>query len=307
MARRPLDVIIDTDPGIDDACALLAALASPRLRVRAVIATGGNVPVRQAAGNVRRVLAVARPAEMPLVGLGLEPPGKGLDATCVHGPDGLAQAPVEPLDVPVREVGKVVAQVLAETEGSVSLLALAPLTTVRWMLGEVPDLRGRLEKVVVMGGATAVPGNASSVAEFNFWRDPEAAAAVIHSGLPVNLVPLDVTNRWLVTEHDLRRHLRRRTQRQRVLRHLLRYAIGTHRKLGHPTALVHDAVALTALVRPSALHWKPMQCDVEVHGVLTRGMLVSERRPNVEAHPNVSVATGGRMRTLSDVLWRLLR
>jgi len=158
-----------------------------------------------------------------------------------------------------------------------------------------------------MGGALSVSGNVTSAAEFNFWRDPEAAAAIIHSGLPVSLVPLDVTSRWPVTEHDLRQHLRRRTERQRVLRHLLRYAIRTHQKLGLPAALVHDAVALTALVRPSALHWKPIQCDVEVHGVLTRGMLVSERRPEVETHPNVTVATGARMRTLSDVLWGLLQ
>jgi len=302
-----LDVIIDTDPGIDDACALLAALASPRLRVRALIATGGNVAARQALQNVRRVLAVAQPSKMPLLGVGLDPPGKGLDATHVHGPDGLAQASVTPAKIPAQDASQVVTQVLKEADGNVTLLALAPLTTIRWLLAEVPDLRARLGQVVVMGGAVAVPGNVSPVAEFNFWRDPEAAAEVIRSGLDVSLVPLDVTRRWQITGLDIRRHLRRQTNRHRFLRHLLRYSIKTHEELGVPAALVHDAVALAALLRPGLFRWQPMYLDVETRGNLTRGMVVAERRPSVGLRPNAAVATGMRTRALGDFLWRMLR
>ena len=307
VVRRPLDVIIDTDPGIDDACALLAALASRRLRVRAVIATGGNVPARQAVKNVRRVLAVARPEGVPLLGLGLDAPGKGLDATRVHGPDGLARASVTPAKIPAQDASQVVTQVLTETDGNVALLALAPLTTVRWLFDQVPDFRARVAQVVVMGGALAVPGNVSPVAEFNFWRDPEAAAAVVRMGLPLRLVPLDVTERWEVTADDLRRRLTGRSRRQRFLRHLLRYAVRTHEKLLSRGASVHDLVALAALLRPGLFRWQPTYLDVETRGILTRGMVVAEGRPHIKRRPNVSVALGVRTRALGDFLWGLLQ
>jgi len=307
MVRKPLDVIIDTDPGIDDACALLAALSSPRLRVRAIVASGGNVPARQALLNVRRVLAVARPTEMPLLGVGLDPPGKGLDATYVHGPDGLAGAQVAPVEVSAQDADAVVAQVLQESKGRIALLALAPLTTVRWLLTEVPALRARLEQVVVMGGAVDVPGNVTPVAEFNFWRDPEAAAALMQTGLPLKLVPLDVTERWEVTAQALRRQLTRRSRRQRFLRHLLRYAIRTHEKLIDRGALVHDAVALGALCRPGLFRWQLEQLAVETRGTLTRGMVVVDRRPHPRLLPNVSVAVGLRRKALDEFLWGLLR
>jgi len=307
MAHRPLDVIIDTDPGIDDACALLAALASPRLRVRAVIATGGNISARQAAQNVRRVLAVARPAEMPLVGLGLDPPGEGLDAKHIHGPDGLAEAPGEPAKVPVGEPSEVVARVLRESRQSVALLALAPLTTVRWLFEQVPDFRARVARVVVMGGAVGVPGNVTSVAEFNFWRDPESAVAILRMGLPLRLVPLDVTGRWEVSADDLRRRLTGRSRRRQFLRRLLRYAVRTHGRLLKRGALLHDAVALAALLRPGLFRWRPMHLDVEARGILTRGMLVAEGRAHVHRRPNAKVAMGLRRGALEDFLWGLLR
>jgi len=307
MKPRPLDVIVDSDPGIDDACALLAALASPGLKVRGIIAGGGNVPARQTLVNVRRVLAVSQPDEMPLVAAGLDPPGQGLDATYVHGPDGLAQAPGREADVSVLEVGHLVERALGATDGPLALLALAPLTTVRWMLDGLPDFRARLGQVVIMGGAVTVPGNVTSVAEFNFWRDPEAAASVLRSELALRLVPLDVTSRWEVTEKDIDTHLDGRTDRQRFLRHLLDHLTRSHRKLGHPSALLHDAVALAALLRPELFLWRDLQLEVETHGILTRGMVVTERRPNVTPRPNVSVALDVDLAELDDFLWGLLR
>lgn len=307
MARALLNVIIDTDPGIDDACALLAALASRRLRVRAVIATGGNVLARQALKNVRRVLAVARPDEVPLLGLGLDAPGKGLDATLVHGPDGLAQASVTPAKIPAQDASQVVTQVLTEADGNVALLALAPLTTVRWLFDQVPDFRARVASVVVMGGALAVPGNVSPVAEFNFWRDPEAAAAIVRMGLPLHLVPLDVTERWEVTHDSLRRRLRRRSRRQHFLRHLLRYAVRTHQKLLSRGAFVHDLVALAALLHPGLFRWQAMHIDVETRGALTRGMVIAERRAHVPRRPNAKVATGVRRSALEEFAWGTLQ
>jgi inosine-uridine nucleoside N-ribohydrolase len=322
MAQRPLNLIIDTDPGIDDACALLAALASPRLRVRAIIASGGNVQASQALLNVRRVLAVAQPPEMPLLGLGLDPPGTGLEATHIHGPDGLAEAPVAPLNMLTLDACEAVRRALLQCQGEVALLALAPLTTVRVLLAEVPGFRGRLKQVVVMGGAVPVPGrggwapgNVTSVAEFNFWRDPEAASAVLHLGLPIRLVPLNVTERWEVTCRALRDHVRGRSTRAAFLRHVLRYAIRSHVVAEGRGALLHDAVALTALLRPGLFRWQPMYLDVEARGTLTRGMVVadtrrSQREPaknNPQREPNARVAVGVQASALADYLWGLLR
>jgi inosine-uridine nucleoside N-ribohydrolase len=315
MAQRPLNLIIDTDPGIDDACALLAALASPRLRVQAIIASGGNVRAAQALLNVRRVLAVARPAEMPVLGLGLDPPGKGLEATHIHGPDGLGEAPVAPLDLPAVDACEAVRRTLLQCRGEVALLALAPLTTVRFLLADVPGFRARLSQVVVMGGAVGARGNVTPVAEFNFWRDPEAASALLHQGLPISLVPLNVTERWEVTVHTLREHVRGRSSRAAFLRHILRFAIRSHEKVVGQGALLHDAVALAGLLRPGLFRWQPMYLDVETRGTLTRGMVLADgRRPagtptkgDPQREPNANVAVGIQVRAVADYVWGLLR
>jgi inosine-uridine nucleoside N-ribohydrolase len=322
MTQTPLNLIIDTDPGIDDACALLAALASPRLRVRAIIASGGNVQAAQALLNVRRVLAVAQPVEMPLLGLGLDAPGKGLEATHIHGPDGLGEAPVAPLDLPALDACDAVRRVLLGCEGEVALLALAPLTTVRFLLADVPGFRARLSQVVVMGGAVRVPGrggwapgNVTPVAEFNFWRDPEAASALLHLRLPIRLVPLNVTERWEVTSRALRDHIRGRSRRAAFLRHILRYAIRSHEKVVGRGALVHDAVALAGLLRPGLFRWQPLYLDVEARGTLTRGMVVADTAPpervpakrHLHREPNAQVAVGVRVGALADHVWGLLR
>jgi len=159
----------------------------------------------------------------------------------------------------------------------------------------------------VMGGALAVPGNVSPVAEFNFWRDPEAAAAILQMGLPLRLVPLDVTERWEVTAEALRQHLTRRSPRQRFLRHLLQYAVRTHQKLLSRGAFVHDLVALAALLRPGLFRWQPMCLDVETRGTLTRGMVVAERRAHVPRRSNAAVATGLRARALKEFAWGMLQ
>jgi len=315
MAETPLDLIIDADPGIDDACALLAALASPRLRVRAVIASGGNVQAAQALLNVRRVLAVAQPEEVPLLGLGLDPPGKGLEATHIHGPDGLGEAPVAPLDIQALDACEAVRRALRQCRGEVALLALAPLTTVRFLLAEVPELRARLKQAVVMGGAVGVPGNVTPVAEFNFWRDPEAASALLHLRLPISLVPLNVTERWEVTAHTLRNHVRGRSRRAAFLRHVLGYAIQSHLVVVGRGALVHDAVALAGLLRPRLFRWRPLYLDVESRGTLTRGMVVADMRQpygkplksDPQREPNARVAVGMQVRAVADCLWGLLR
>jgi inosine-uridine nucleoside N-ribohydrolase len=153
------------------------------------------------------------------------------------------------------------------------------------------------------------------VAEFNFWRDPEAASALLHLGLPISLVPLNVTERWEVTAHTLRDRVRGRSSRATFLRHILRYSVQSHLAAEGRGALLHDAVALAALLRPGLFRWQPMYLDVEARGTLTRGMVVADRRgperkptkSDLEHEPNANVAVGMQVSAVADYLWGLLQ
>lgn len=200
----PRKIIIDTDPGQDDAVALLLALACPdELEVLGVTCVAGNVPLEMTARNARVICELAGRADMPVFA-GCDRPIEGdpVTATHVHGPTGLDGPYLPEPEMPLQSghaVEFLVDTLRTQKEGTVTLVALGPLTNIATALQTAPDIASRISEIGVMGGAQHVRGNVTRDAEFNIHVDPKAADIVFQSGIPMTLVPLDVTQKMLVT------------------------------------------------------------------------------------------------------------
>ena len=192
-------IIIDTDPGIDDAVAILAALASPEFDILGITTVAGNIGIATTTRNAGRILALARRGEVPVIAGAAGPLSrKGFDVAEIHGNDGLGGVGFPEPSVPPRS-GQAV-EWLAETlrthpAGAIDVLALGPLTNLAQLLADDPEAARRIGRIVAMGGAIREPGNIGPRSEFNLAADPEAAEAVLAAGLPLTLVPLDVTRK----------------------------------------------------------------------------------------------------------------
>lgn len=191
--------IIDTDPGIDDAVAILAALASPEFDLLGITTVAGNIGIATTTRNAGRILALARRSDVPVIAGAAGPLArKGFDVADIHGNDGLGGVGFPEPAAPPRSTHA--SAWLAETligrpAGSVDILALGPLTNIAQLLADAPDAARRIGRIIAMGGAVREPGNVGPRSEFNLAADPEAAEAVLGAGLPLTLIPLDVTRR----------------------------------------------------------------------------------------------------------------
>lgn len=274
-------IIIDTDPGIDDAIALWLALSCPELDLRGVTAVAGNVPVERAAANAARVLALGgiRPGGLPLhagmrtpLAQATKPPDEP-----IHGSDGLGEAEVPSVEWPLptrHAVDWLEAEVRA-APGRITLIALGPCTNVAALLQRLPD-PAMVAEIIVMGGAVGAAGNVTPAAEFNFHTDPEAARIVLQSGARVRLVGLNVTRRALLHAADAER-LAGGDARCRAIAQMSRYYIERYRRThGVAACAMHDPLAVAVAARPDLARWEPYHVDVECRGELTRGMSVAD-------------------------------
>ncbi len=287
-------IILDTDPGVDDALALLLALSSPELEVEAITTVVGNVGQDKANRNARRLLEflevedipVARGADHPLI----EKPRPAED---IHGPEGLGEAklPEPRLKPDGRSAMELILEKAEELGGKLTLIAVGPLTNIAIAYMAEPRLPEMIGELIIMGGAYGVTpygfGNASPVAEFNIWHDPEAASIVFRAGFKLKAVGLDVTteprNRMsprLFSEIEALE-----TPRARLVADLSRGLVRRFNGLS-----LHDPLAVAAAVDPSLIKFKAFHVDVELRGEYTRGMTVTDRRPRSMAPVNVEVA-----------------
>jgi len=318
-------LLIDTDPGIDDALAILLAVSSPEARIEAVTTVAGNVALDRATLNARRILAVAGLDPMPPVGRGAEAPLKRplVTAAHVHGQDGLGNLerfvepggrpryPDPPDDLEMHPAAEVILEAADRWGPDLTLVALGPLTNVAAALSLDARRLGRVGRVVVMGGAIATPGNVTPAAEFNFYVDPEAAAMVLEAGLPVELISLDVTRRVVLAQAVLTDRLRRCAE-DRIAQFILDFtlhgfAFGADREGGG--IVLHDPLAMAVALDPSLVTFEALSVEVECEGKLTRGLSVADRR-DLPSHrkrgPTCHVAVDvDAPRVLSLVLERL--
>ena len=286
------DIILDCDPGHDDAIALLLALASPEVRLLGVSTVSGNQTVERTTANAIRVLDHVDRAEVPVAAGADRPLTRARHvAANVHGETGL-DGPGLPL--PSRGPGAQhaidwIATTLRERADPVTLVATGPLTNVALFLARYPELAAELERVVLMGGAFG-EGNTTPAAEFNIWADPEAACRVFTSGLDVTMVGLDVTHRALMTPAHARR-LADSGRAGKLVADLYEFYVRFHsRAYGWDGAPVHDAVALAHVVDPSLLDTVHCGVVVDTGPELSRGRThVDLRRASWEANCQVAV------------------
>lgn len=291
MARK---VILDVDPGIDDAVAIAMALFDPRLEVVAVTAVAGNVPADQATRNVQAIIEHIDPPRLPRIGAAVRPERDPLvDSRHVFGADGLGNA-----DFPVAELhhvhpsDKVITDEIRQAPDAVTIIALGPLTNIATVFRRDPSLAEQVGQLVIMGGTFRGPGNITPAAEFNIYCDPVAAREVFRSKTTKTLVPLDVTSQVVMTFDLLDQLPDESTNVGSLLRRILPYSFRSHRQLfGLEGTYLHDPVAMLALLEPILFETERLAGDVEVQGELTLGATIFDQRPTAEWRPNIDVAT----------------
>jgi purine nucleosidase/pyrimidine-specific ribonucleoside hydrolase len=282
-------VLLDCDPGHDDAIALLLALGSDELELRGVTTVAGNQTLEKTTANAIRVLELAGRAEVPVAAGSPRPlvrePRVAAD---VHGETGLDGPDLPPARA--APSGQHAVDFLAERLEGTTLVATGPLTNVALLLARYPDARP--ERIVLMGGAVA-EGNVTPAAEFNVWADPEAAARVFSSGWDVTMVGLDVTHRALVTRAHAE-ELRGAGRIGRTVAELLDFYGVFHREIyGFDGSPVHDAVAVAHVIDPTLLELERLNVRVDCCAdELCRGRTVVDVWRRTGLDPNAQVAVG---------------
>src|SRR6266446_5106534 len=294
--RGPFRLIIDTDPGVDDALALLLAMRSPELKIEAITAVAGNVPLDLTLPNALRMVEIAGRTDIPVAAGARAPLVRRLvTAAYAHGENGLGGAVFpEPKTKPVAEPAAVlIRQIIGKFPGEVTLLTIGPLTNIATALNADPELAGMVRSLVMMGGSLS-GGNITPAAEFNVYVDPEAARIVFQSGIPVTMVGLDVTRKTSLTDEHVRVLEAGRNAVSQAAGKIARNAINHNRERGYLVGPnMHDSLAVAGFLDPAILKLQDYYVDVETTGELTAGETLGyspvvgdlRRRPGMEKDP----------------------
>lgn len=278
---RPRKIIIDTDPGQDDAVAILLALASPELEVLGITAVAGNVPLPLTARNARIVCELAGRTDIRVFAGCDRPMNRELvTAEYVHGKSGLDGIALPEPTMPLAEghaVDFLIQTLRDEPEGTVTLCPIGPLTNIATAFQRAPDIVPRVAEIVLMGGAYFEVGNVTPAAEFNIYVDPEAARIVFGSGVPLVVMPLDVTHKVLTT--------RARVEAFRALGTRVGHAVASWTdfferydmaKYGSEGAPLHDPCTIAYLLQPDLFSGRHINVEIETEGRFTTGMTVAD-------------------------------
>ncbi|TFD49787.1 nucleoside hydrolase [Cryobacterium sp. Hh11] len=285
-----IPVILDVDTGVDDALAILFAVKHPGINVLGISCVAGNASLDRVVENTLRVLDVADAPSIPVAAGARRPllePARS--AAHVHGESGLGTLQLPPTDRTAESISSIelMRRLILDSPRPVTLIGLAPQTNLALLLRQYPDLVKNIERIVFMGGSTTV-GNATAVAEFNVWHDPEAAAIVLDSGVPTFMYGLDVFNQVAIGEQIALSLVRSESNLAQVVGRLLsnRIALGSGRNAEY-TGLIGDAGAICALVDPGALTTQMLPLRVQLAGY-GRGQTLVDKR----THPGEDILHG---------------
>jgi inosine-uridine nucleoside N-ribohydrolase len=289
MAQK---VIIVADPGIDTAFAVALALHDPDLDVIGLVASAGNIPADRATQNVHLLINAIDPPRWPRLGAAL-PVQYGIDGTKLHGPDGLGNVELPPVSLHQPTPGdKTIVELVREHPREVTIVVLGPATLLARAFDRDPELPPLVERIVFLGGAWRVPGNATAVAEFHFFCDPEAARLVLRCATPITLIPLDAARKLVFSPTDLLELPAPDSPTCMFLRKIVPYGIRASSNLyGIEGFHLKDVLGVAAVALPTKFTLEPAHVDVEVRGELTRGMSVIDTRPAPGGPPNVDLVT----------------
>jgi purine nucleosidase len=309
----PRRIILDTDPGVDDAMAIFLALRSPELKVEAITAVSGNVPLSFTLSNALRLVEIAGRPDVPVAAGAATPLVRRLiTASYVHGNNGLGGVEFpQPKLKPVAEpAAQLIRRIVRSSPGEISIVGVGPLTNVALALKSDPELASQIKEIVVMGGSLS-GGNVTPAAEFNFYVDPEAARIVFDAGVPLTMVGLDVTRKVLLDDEQIKLLESTQNPVSQAAGKIMRATLERMRK-GHDVTVVamHDPLTVAQLIDPSILTLKDFYVQIETSGEFTAGessgysyaparlsppMYTGQPAPEtaqVEFKPNTKVAVG---------------
>lgn len=299
-------MIIDTDGGVDDALAIVMALNSDQIDLKAITVLAGNIDVHQAAQNVLRVIDIVGPKQMPLVAKGCTKPlvNPPFNAVGIHGADGLGELhqfkqadgslrypelTVEPFS---EDAIKVLLEAAQEYGRDLTIVALGPLTNLATALERDAATLQKVGRIVIMGGAVKVPGNISAAAEFNFFVDPHAAQVVMESGIPLTLVGLDVAMKAPLARQDVEAYAQKHPSQvsQFIVDCTGIYMAFYRDNEGFHGCYLHDPLAVGVAIDSSLVTTESVYMVVETEGRFTAGMSLADlrdRRDEAAFPPNV--------------------
>ena len=288
MRKRP--IILDGDPGHDDAIAWVFAKADPSLDIRMVASVAGNQTIEKTTYNMRRICTLlgidapqARGAVRPIM-------ADPVTAGNWHGDSGLDGPAMPEPSVPLSEIAAedLAAEVILQSEDPVTIIPTGPLTNVAQLLIVHPEVKDRIERISLMGGGVT-HGNWCPAAEFNIFEDPEAAWKVFHSGIPITMCGLDVTEKAIIRPDDFPRIRGVGNQAAQIVTGWLEFFYKYPMAIGYSGAPVHDPCAVLALTHPEIFRIKDMHVDIELGGEYCRGATVADFKGNSGNEPNASV------------------
>jgi purine nucleosidase len=290
---NPKRIIIDTDPGVDDSLAFLLALASPEIKLEALTTTQGNVTLEVATRNALAVLELANAGDIPVAAGSVVPLVGPLRASAhVHGESGIGNSKLpapknKPL--PQHAVDYFIERVLAEP-GELSIFPIGPLTNIAMAIRKEPKFATAVKELVIMGGAVREHGNVTPQAEFNIWVDPHAAHIVFHSGIPITLIPLDVTHKCLLKQEHVDRLMRVNSPITRFISDAVQVYLQFSHDHGFTGSALHDPLTLATVIAPELLTLKDLYVDVDHSGGVSMGKTFGDFFGNTGKPANMKVA-----------------
>ncbi len=298
-------IIMDTDPGIDDACAILLALASPELSLEGLSIVHGNCSAEQGTINGLSVLELANAGHIP-VAKGCELPlvQPSLLALDTHGDAGLGYAKLpEPHRKPeVRHGCDFLIEKILTSPGEFTLVAIGPLTNVAMAIRKEPRVAKGIKELIIMGGAIRHHGNATPMAEYNVYVDPHAAHIIYHSGIPMTLVPLDVTYQCILTPEDVKRLNKIDSPITKFLDDSTRFYMEFHDEYQHIVGCaINDPLALALAVAPDLCIYEEHYVDVDISGGVSMGNTFADFYKHTKKPANMKVALGVRARDFIEL------
>jgi len=301
----PQRILIDTDPGIDDALAILLVLASPELSLEGLSVVHGNCSAEQGSRNALSILELARASHIPVArGCDLPLVQPSLLAPETHGDTGLGHARLptpKKAVIPQHGVDFLIERILS-APGEITLVAIGPLTNLALALRREPRIAGALKEVIIMGGAIRYQGNTTPQAEFNTYVDPHAAHIVYHSGIPMTLVPLDVTYQCILTPADVKRLQEIKSPIPGFVADATRFYMEFHDQYQKiEGCVINDPLALALTFMPDLCDYEEHYVDVDISGGVSMGNTFADFYKLTGKPANMKVALGVRAREFVEL------
>lgn len=301
---KPKRIIIDTDPGIDDALAILLALASPEIQLEGLTVVHGNSSTGQGTINALAILELAGASHVPVAaGCSLPLVQPSLLAPETHGNSGLGYAQLpEPKNQPIAQKGSdFLIEKIMSNPGDITIVAIGPLTNLALAVREEPRIVEAVKEVFIMGGAIRHEGNTTPLAEFNTYVDPHAAHIVYHSGMPITLTPLDVTYQCILLAEDVARLQKIDSPIPDFIADSTRFYMEFHDEYQSiQGCVINDPLTLALIFTPELCDYEEHYVDVDISGGVSMGKTFADFYKMTGKPANMKVALGVRARDFID-------